>query len=629
MKRIFFLLGAVLFFLSGVYAQRQTYFLEDFNTGNGGSHAMSTYWDTDSSKSFLNYMYLGNSFDAGGEKPEALIGYYPALGMADVLNGTFRLISKPFETKAGNTYVTLKYYYTADKRSLKNNRSFSILARKGAGEWETFAVIDSLGTQIPASVLSARLPEAFEAATDVQIAIQLWSTKDGRNFAFAFDDVECFAIPSDWYAVETEVLSSRNMVGAMDTLDIKLKNVGNSISGGCTVSYSWDGGEAYTAVYDFPAMNVDETLAVRLMPQGWDETAYGKHLLDIWVSEIGGVAVSEAALMKRTYEFNNVSEADLFPKKILIEEFSSASCGPCASYNSDVFNPTFDTLGLDVTLIKYQMNWPGSGDKYYTKEGGARRNYYGVSGVPTMVVEGSQIQLIGNADQFLTYMRGRMASAGKTFFNIVFDTLEVDSATKRLTIACKVETKGMLENVKVQMAVVERETTGNVGSNGERSFHHVLMMMVPGIGSDGNTGATVSFEADTVYEFRYSTNLKFTKVEECDDLLVACFLQTEDGTVWQSAIQEVICTADGLANESARGYASLTIHPNPASEQVYLRDLSSAEVEVWDMAGRKRFALAGVNGDYVLDVRDYKPGFYIIQVIEDDKVSRARLCVVR
>ncbi|MEZ5197672.1 MAG: hypothetical protein R2764_15170 [Bacteroidales bacterium] len=33
-----------------------------------------------------------------------------------------------------------------------------------------------------------------------------------------------------------------------------------------------------------------------------------------------------------------------------------------------------------MTLVKYQMNWPGVGDPYYT-EGGAERNYYGVSWV--------------------------------------------------------------------------------------------------------------------------------------------------------------------------------------------------------------------------------------------------------
>ena len=35
------------------------------------------------------------------------------------------------------------------------------------------------------------------------------------------------------------------------------------------------------------------------------------------------------------------------------------------------------------------MSWPGSGDPYYTQEGGDRRNYYSVNAVPDLVVDGN------------------------------------------------------------------------------------------------------------------------------------------------------------------------------------------------------------------------------------------------
>ncbi len=40
----------------------------------------------------------------------------------------------------------------------------------------------------------------------------------------------------------------------------------------------------------------------------------------------------------------------------------------------------------EYSLIKYQMNWPGNGDPYYTEEGGVRRDYYGVSSVPDLYI---------------------------------------------------------------------------------------------------------------------------------------------------------------------------------------------------------------------------------------------------
>ena len=35
------------------------------------------------------------------------------------------------------------------------------------------------------------------------------------------------------------------------------------------------------------------------------------------------------------------------------------------------------------------MNWPGNGDPYYTEEGGTRRFYYGVDGVPMAFLDGA------------------------------------------------------------------------------------------------------------------------------------------------------------------------------------------------------------------------------------------------
>ena len=35
------------------------------------------------------------------------------------------------------------------------------------------------------------------------------------------------------------------------------------------------------------------------------------------------------------------------------------------------------------------MSWPGSGDPYYTAEGGDRRAYYNVNAVPDFIIDGN------------------------------------------------------------------------------------------------------------------------------------------------------------------------------------------------------------------------------------------------
>ena len=78
-------------------------------------------------------------------------------------------------------------------------------------------------------------------------------------------------------------------------------------------------------------------------------------------------------------------------RKALIEEFTSATCGPCASQN-----PAFNALILPnrdskVVPVKYQVPIPSAGDPMYAQnmpESDARRSYYGINGAPTATLNG-------------------------------------------------------------------------------------------------------------------------------------------------------------------------------------------------------------------------------------------------
>lgn len=74
---------------------------------------------------------------------------------------------------------------------------------------------------------------------------------------------------------------------------------------------------------------------------------------------------------------------------VLAEEFTQASCGPCAAQN-----PTFNTLlaanTAKVVSIKYQTSWPGVDpmNAQNTTDVATRVSYYGVSGVPDSPMDG-------------------------------------------------------------------------------------------------------------------------------------------------------------------------------------------------------------------------------------------------
>ncbi len=77
---------------------------------------------------------------------------------------------------------------------------------------------------------------------------------------------------------------------------------------------------------------------------------------------------------------------------VLLEEFTSSTCGPCAGVN-----PTFHTWQVQnpekFTSIYWHVSWPSPGnDPMYLAnkaENGARVSYYGVTYVPYSVLDGN------------------------------------------------------------------------------------------------------------------------------------------------------------------------------------------------------------------------------------------------
>ncbi len=101
--------------------------------------------------------------------------------------------------------------------------------------------------------------------------------------------------------------------------------------------------------------------------------------------------------------------------------------------------------------------------------------------------------------------------------------------------------------LRMYVAVFEKETTGNVGTNGETSFENVMMKMVPDA-----SGIDIDLSAMDVFEITQSVDLAGTNVEEWDDLGVVVFLQNY-GTkeIHQSAyaLEDYVYSSDARLSE--------------------------------------------------------------------------------
>lgn len=225
------------------------------------------------------------------------------------------------------------------------------------------------------------------------------------------------------------------------------------------------------------------------------------------------------------------------PRKPLIEVFTSSTCPPCVRGNV-VVDGVLDQNPDAYSLIKYQMNWPGTGDPYYLDASAARRNYYSVSGVPSLKTNGTDA---GYPGYWTQQMFDQLA--GTTQMNISAQAAVTASPrslkTGGLMLQCQIDIHALEAygaGLRAYAMVVEQNTFGNATTNGETIFHHVVQgYLLPSEGQ--NLG---SLAKDAVVSYDLELDLSGSNVETGNDLMVVVFVQHQTSKqVVQSEMVEV------------------------------------------------------------------------------------------
>lgn len=506
------------------------YFADENKWDFAGSQALN-------SQIFQLLYFNPSQYSGGAAEGEALFGYSPDNNLNTPIDGTLRLLSKPFTTKANaRNYVTFKYAYDGSEASAATARSFGIAIRKGTGEWTICTQIPSFPkteNEIVVGHLVAEVPAEFSNTSDVQVSVFHKSSKDGVKYLLFFDDIEAFALDNNYYAASYDWDGDPYTATGALNVDLLVENTGNAMTS-CEISYKFNNGEVKTMPLQFgqPLLPGQVYTQANFSPEGWDATAYGRYSIEFWISKADDYVIPEDKIVKQTKYLLNINPSTpSYPFRPLVEHFTSSTCGPCATV-AKYMNPIYEELNDSMTLIKYQMNWPGSGDPYYTAEGGVRRNYYGINSVPTAFINGTAKLPLGNGPAAKAAI---LQKAGKQIYNgLWFETAAVDD-NQNIRVTIKAHSVPGIEKVRLHTAVLENTTKNNATTNGEKEFHHVMMKMLP----DAN-GVLFDMKRDTTYTFTYTFDMTKTNVEEITDLLVTCFLQSETtGEVYQSALSKV------------------------------------------------------------------------------------------
>lgn len=226
----------------------------------------------------------------------------------------------------------------------------------------------------------------------------------------------------------------------------------------------------------------------------------------------------------------NKNVTDEVPLKPLLELFTSATCGPCA-----YANPIFDSL-LEMnpgthSVIKYQTNFPGSGDPYYTAEVGFRTSYYNPSGVPSLYVNSDQMHPVAFTQEVYDTYQTNMTSMSIDIISAEIDLSNMLSVDVNINALAD-----YAAGLTTHVVVVEETTVGNTASNGELEFHYVMMKMLPD--ASGTTLPALSNGSSENLSFTFDMGTTF--METANDLELIVFVQNDtDKSVIQSEQTEI------------------------------------------------------------------------------------------
>lgn len=175
---------------------------------------------------------------------------------------------------------------------------------------------------------------------------------------------------------------------------------------------------------------------------------------------------------------------------VLAEEFTQASCGPCASQNP-AFNTLLQQNPTKIIDIKYQTSFPGVDpmNAHNPGEVSSRRSYYGVNGVPHAKINGTSVTNDCNA------YAGAPACFSQTDVDAAYNmstpiavtvTHTFASDLSSATVDVSVTNSGSSTftpngNLYLRLALVESEINFPTppGSNGELDFYGVMRKMIP------------------------------------------------------------------------------------------------------------------------------------------------------
>ncbi len=324
-------------------------------------------------------------------------------------------------------------------------------------------------------------------------------------------------------------------------------------------------------------------------------------------------------------------------RMVLHEVFTSSTCPPCLYGNENVKSVLNSKQG-SWNMIKYQENFPGPGDPYYTSENGSRFAYYGLTYAPWLLVDGAYND---NANNY----NATLFDGFNSYPSFVSIGVNFSKSGKTVTVSGDVIPVQTFENsgLRLRIAILERVTTSNARSNGETEFYNVNKKMLPdayGIPINLAAGTPVSYSQSYTFPGNYrlpadgqNANIidlsTENSVENFNDLYAVTFIQDDaDKTIPQSAASAPVW----ILGSSEIEELGLTLFPNPANTSFtlsYSNKLTEGLVKIMDMNGREVLSQVINEANKQINCEHLQNGIYFVELTANGKKAIKKLNIIR
>lgn len=553
-------------------------------TQNFSSNPITAGWSID--QQTTNWS-LSSTANAGGTSPELRMSWTP------VFNTTSRFVSPVVNTVGSNTLL-LNFKYAIDHYS--GPYTIGVATRSNSGVWT------NVWSRTGADVVENKTISITN--TDVGSAtfqFCFYFSGNSYNIDFLYIDDVVLINPANKDLVLQRINIDDYNVPSSIPINFTYANLGLTNISSFEANYQIDGGNVISQNVTGLNLALGNTGNFTFATP-WNATS-GSYNLNVWLSNINNEGNDDITTNNSLTKPIGIATQTV-SKMPFYEEFTSSTCPPCATFNNGSFNAFFNNHLNDANILKYQMNWPAPGDPYYSAEfGSVRRQYYGVSGVPSLYLGGKPLSISFNSSTDTNMLNNSFTteSAKSTFFTIT-PTYSINGSIVDVNVNVMPFVSG---EFTLHVAIFETLTTGNATTNGETSFKHVMMKMLPTA-----HGSNINFQADTPFSQNFSTNMTGTFTEEMSDLKVVVFIQYNST---KDVMQSAYATLQS-ASVDENIFDTVKVYPNPSSGLIFFDTEKSINITIYDMLGKEVMRKTDIQNQSSIDLSNLENGLYILNV---------------